>query len=501
MPCGLCAAVPVFKPGQTPDKVQNEQKTLVRPSELPIYKFEPIDTPKAVQCQTKPNILEENFGVVRKSVQEFLHQFSSYTSVISNTIETGKAHSQSINLLFADSCASCATAVYTQVLIQRRSYVVSPRFAFGRLRDEEHIPHVCSACGQTPWNLDCSCLFTPLRYLLRFGCAPHRLSSVYRTDYLWQLPVTSVQTARRALCASPRGYDTPSTPLETNIVRVAETGPFRLQKRVRFARRNGSVSQDETDSELCDAMCSIDLNHLHTTHTTHTTHTDTHTHIREICPIMYCAHVTLKEQKIEANAKRLVLIEREREIIINESEELYELFSTLRKIGTSGIRLVRRSERIIINFRAYRLARDSSTPQEPKPKSPPPDEVFQRVIHYLGVPALAKYIAELEKEVTRAQAAYSQEREKRLHAQQSLAHTQRALQETLQQLNDLRGKKERERLAERESTNSCEEDPGEEVAPSIPQILRHRGTDPYCRLTPQHQEEKAPCDSLPHGTF
>ncbi|CAB0037207.1 unnamed protein product [Trichogramma brassicae] len=30
-------------------------------------------------------------------------------------------------------------------------------------------------------------------------------------------------------------------------------------------------------------------------------------------------------------------------------------------------------------------------------RSPPPDEVFQRVIHYLGVPALAKYIAELEK--------------------------------------------------------------------------------------------------------
>ncbi|MFG1575139.1 hypothetical protein ACDT20_13855 [Staphylococcus aureus] len=80
-------------------------------------------------------------------------------------------------------------------------------------------------------------------------------------------------------------------------------------------------------------------------------------------------------------------------------------------------------------------------------RSPPPDEVFQRVIHYLGVPALAKYIAELEKEVTRAQAAYSQEREKRLHVQQSLAHTQRALQETLQQLNDLGGKKERERLA------------------------------------------------------
>ncbi|CAB0035278.1 unnamed protein product [Trichogramma brassicae] len=66
----------------------------------------------------------------------------------------------------------------------------------------------------------------------------------------------------------------------------------------------------------------------------------------------------------------------------------------------------------------------------------------------------------------------------------------------------LEGARRREReVGSRESTNSCEEDPGEEVAPSIPQILRHRGTDPYCRLTPQHQEEKGPCDSLPHGTF
>ncbi|CAB0037293.1 unnamed protein product [Trichogramma brassicae] len=89
-------------------------------------------------------------------------------------------------------------------------------------------------------------------------------------------------------------------------------------------------------------------------------------------------------------------------------------------------------------------------------RSPPPDEVFQRVIHYLGVPALAKYIVELEKEVTRAQAAYSQEREKRLRAQQSLAHTQRALQETLQQLNDLRGKKERERLARERARTAAE---------------------------------------------
>ncbi|CAB0037208.1 unnamed protein product [Trichogramma brassicae] len=65
----------------------------------------------------------------------------------------------------------------------------------------------------------------------------------------------------------------------------------------------------------------------------------------------------------------------------------------------------------------------------------------------------------------------------------------------------LEGQEGEREVGSRESTNSCEEDPGEEVAPSIPQILRHRGTDPYCRLTPQHQEEKGPCDSLPHGTF
>ncbi|CAB0028467.1 unnamed protein product [Trichogramma brassicae] len=61
----------------------------------------------------------------------------------------------------------------------------------------------------------------------------------------------------------------------------------------------------------------------------------------------------------------------------------------------------------------------------------------------------------------------------------------------------LEGQEGEREVGSRESTNSCEEDPGEEVAPSIPQILRHRGTDPYCRLTPQHQEEKGPCDSLP----
>ncbi|CAB0033272.1 unnamed protein product, partial [Trichogramma brassicae] len=134
-------------------------------------------------------------------------------------------------------------------------------------------------------------------------------------------------------------------------------------------------------------------------------------------------------------------------------------------------------------------------------RSPPPDEVFQRVIHYLGVPALAKYIAELEKEVTRAQAAYSQEREKRLHAPAVPGpHSARSSGDppATQRLEGQEGERE---VGSRESTNSCEEDPGEEVAPSIPQILRHRGTDPYCRLTPQHQEEKGPCDSLPHGTF
>ncbi|CAB0037252.1 unnamed protein product [Trichogramma brassicae] len=54
----------------------------------------------------------------------------------------------------------------------------------------------------------------------------------------------------------------------------------------------------------------------------------------------------------------------------------------------------------------------------------------------------------------------------------------------------LEGQEGEREVGSRESTNSCEEDPGEEVAPSIPQILRHRGTDPYCRLKPQHQEDR-----------
>ncbi|CAB0037373.1 unnamed protein product [Trichogramma brassicae] len=134
-------------------------------------------------------------------------------------------------------------------------------------------------------------------------------------------------------------------------------------------------------------------------------------------------------------------------------------------------------------------------------RSPPLDEVFQRVIHYLGVPALAKYIAELEKEVTRAQAAYSQEREKRLHAQQSLAHTQRALQETLQQLNDLRGKKERERLARERARTAAEKIKERKLRR---RFLKYFGTEEPTStvgLTPRYQEVKSPCDSLPHGTF
>lgn len=44
MPCGICAAVPVIKSKDEPTSVSNEQKKLVRPSELPIYTFEKAET-------------------------------------------------------------------------------------------------------------------------------------------------------------------------------------------------------------------------------------------------------------------------------------------------------------------------------------------------------------------------------------------------------------------------------------------------------------------------
>ncbi|XP_014206979.1 MICOS complex subunit MIC27 isoform X2 [Copidosoma floridanum] len=98
MPCGLCAAVPTMKPkpDEKPVNVSNDDqaKNLVRPSELPIYTFEKPASREPPCVQTEEGVLEQNFGMVRKSVQEFFKQFTGYTAVITNTIETGKAHSQ-----------------------------------------------------------------------------------------------------------------------------------------------------------------------------------------------------------------------------------------------------------------------------------------------------------------------------------------------------------------------------------------------------------------------
>ena len=46
MPCGICAAVPVIKPKEEPKPVSNEaqNKKLIKPSELPIYTFEKVET-------------------------------------------------------------------------------------------------------------------------------------------------------------------------------------------------------------------------------------------------------------------------------------------------------------------------------------------------------------------------------------------------------------------------------------------------------------------------
>ncbi|XP_032452213.1 apolipoprotein O-like isoform X7 [Nasonia vitripennis] len=43
---------------------------------------------------TEQGILEQGFGTVRKSVQDVLKQFTGYTDVVTNTIDTGVAHSQ-----------------------------------------------------------------------------------------------------------------------------------------------------------------------------------------------------------------------------------------------------------------------------------------------------------------------------------------------------------------------------------------------------------------------
>ncbi|KAJ8679785.1 hypothetical protein QAD02_015572, partial [Eretmocerus hayati] len=99
MPCGICAAIPAIKPAKPgePTNVSNDHdkntKNLIRPSELPIYTIERAES-KETPCIEKPNALEEGFGTVRKSIQGSLKQFTGYTDIITNTIETGKAHSQ-----------------------------------------------------------------------------------------------------------------------------------------------------------------------------------------------------------------------------------------------------------------------------------------------------------------------------------------------------------------------------------------------------------------------
>ncbi|CAB0036625.1 unnamed protein product, partial [Trichogramma brassicae] len=128
-------------------------------------------------------------------------------------------------------------------------------------------------------------------------------------------------------------------------------------------------------------------------------------------------------------------------------------------------------------------------------RSPPPGRGIPEGPPLLGVPALAKYIAELEKEVTRAQAAYSQERERRLHASSPGPHSARSSGDppATQRLEGQEGEREVGSKRELGHENSrCEESQEKEVAPSIPQILRHRGTDLYRRLTPRYPRSEKP---------
>ncbi|XP_012285707.1 MICOS complex subunit MIC27 [Orussus abietinus] len=101
MPCGLCAAVPVVKPASPPPDCpvdcskDSARKTLIRPSELPIYSLEEICA-KEIPCpdDCPPTFLEQGFGVIRRAVQDVLVEVNVVNDKVSDTVNTGLEHSQ-----------------------------------------------------------------------------------------------------------------------------------------------------------------------------------------------------------------------------------------------------------------------------------------------------------------------------------------------------------------------------------------------------------------------
>ncbi|XP_046586507.1 MICOS complex subunit MIC27 isoform X1 [Neodiprion lecontei] len=102
MPCGLCAATPIVKPAPPPSNCPTpcelDEKKLIRPSELPIYT---LGSPSKVdQCPTpvncEPSYLEQGFGTIRKSLSGVFTQYQHITESITDKIDTGVAHSESL---------------------------------------------------------------------------------------------------------------------------------------------------------------------------------------------------------------------------------------------------------------------------------------------------------------------------------------------------------------------------------------------------------------------
>ncbi|XP_076762889.1 MICOS complex subunit 26/27 [Xylocopa sonorina] len=91
MPCGLCAAVPVMKPNpeDPPKPCHNEEKKLIRPSELPIYPTEDGYS-KQMPCVQYPSIVEDNIRKVRQTVGEVKLTLDRVSSEVSSTFENFK---------------------------------------------------------------------------------------------------------------------------------------------------------------------------------------------------------------------------------------------------------------------------------------------------------------------------------------------------------------------------------------------------------------------------
>ncbi|XP_011506172.1 PREDICTED: MICOS complex subunit MIC27 [Ceratosolen solmsi marchali] len=94
MPSGLCAAVPLAKSEEklSVSDVNNANANDSEHSKLSPY-YRPA--PRRVTIENEePSRLEENVGILRRSIQDKLKVISTYKNTISNTIDVGYAHTK-----------------------------------------------------------------------------------------------------------------------------------------------------------------------------------------------------------------------------------------------------------------------------------------------------------------------------------------------------------------------------------------------------------------------